>query len=390
MTSIAKALFFIAMVLVGTGVDIYAARIGAPGAGLHIGVAFVALAALSYVTVYRKVIDLRYAYLVGLLFFALIGWSLFSTMQAADTALGLITITRYLVIFATAAILIGMAGSERDINDVLIAGVHWSIYILVATIAFDLIQPGTFSKQLTRPAGLPENPNGASQALAMLFTMLILLERGRGLNRKFILAGALVAMGMLATLSRGGVIMMMVLTASTLFFKAPKSRNIVLPITAVILVGAAIFVFQAMDSAAYVQNQTTLNRMQRLTDLSYYTDTSDSRYRLVQMYFASASPIFGAGPGASSIVEDFGGATHNTFIKLYWETGMIACVLYVAMILAPLAWSRSWEVVVAVLILGLLSVLTNYNMDNRLFVTTVFLAYLVARRHHLDRLVSGK
>lgn len=179
--------------------------------------------------------------------------------------------------------------------------------------------------------------------------------------------------------------MAVTLILAILLLKVSKFRNISVPLIAACLGVGAFLMLPTVDSIAIFQNQTTMTRMERLVDLSYYTDTSDSRFELAQSYFAYASPWFGSGPGATALVDAFGGATHNTFLKMYWESGIIGAILYTLIIFIPLFIARSGVIILSVSIMTFLSLVTNYNMDNRSFHLLVIITYMIAGLIRVER-----
>jgi O-antigen ligase len=378
MNFIIRSLLFIGVVLIGSGADIYAARNGFSSMGLHVGIAFIATASLVYFAVYNRASHFRFSRLPLRLFVLLFAWSLVCTVLADDIALALVTISRYFLLFFSAIFILAISGKERRFENVLNAGVRFSIYIIVATLVIDLVSPGTFSNLLTRPAGLPQNPNGTAHVLAMLFSITLLLECDKATSRRFLVTGAVAIAGILMTLSRGGVVIAIGLAAVIIWLKVHRTRNVNFSLFAMALGIIGFIALQDIPNVASLQNLTTSARIENLSDISYYTDTSDERFDLAQSYFADASPLFGSGPGSSMLVDEFGGATHNTFLKFYWESGILGSILYAILLVIPIMMSRRAEIIVSVILLLIISLITNYNMDNRVFHIFLLLIYMVA------------
>ena len=371
-------LIFAATVIVGTNIDIFLARQGVPGAGVHIGVGL-AFAAAFFAAIAMKVsLNLERFRGFMALFLLLLVWSLISGFFSLDTELSLLTLARYIVLGVGMLALASLIDVRADFNKAIAAGLIASLVIVASTIIIDAIRPGTFSQQLTRAAGLYINPNNGAQALVLNLVALVAVWRKPVIDRALVFAYVLVMMGVFLTLSRSGVVLFVLTSAFLAYIYFSRRMALYAAVLSVALV-AVIVMYMDPTNLAQFQNVTTMNRLDRLFTLDAYLDGDDERVQLLRANLGDQVGVFGWGPGASALQDDFGGATHNTFVKLYWESGLVSAFLYCCILIYVALSSRNRFGLMTVGVLLALSVFTNYNLDNRMFYFVLLISLATLR-----------
>jgi hypothetical protein len=380
-------LIFLATVLVGTNVDIFLARQGVPGAGVHIGVGIALAVAFFVATAMRVSLNLERFRGFMVLFLLLLVWSLISGFFSLDVELSLVTLARYIVLCVGMLLLASLVDVRADFTKAVAGGLLASLVIVTATIFIDAIRPGTFSQQLTRAAGLYINPNNGAQALILNLVGLVAVWRKPVIDRALVFAYVLVMAGVFLTLSRSGVVLFVITSAFLAYIYFSRRMAMYAGLLSVALV-AVIIMYMDPTNLTQFQNVTTMNRLDKLFTLDAYLDGDDERVQLLRAYLGDQVGVFGWGPGASALQDDFGGATHNTFVKLYWESGLVATFLYSCILLYVAFANRTRFGMMSVGVLFPLSVFTNYNLDNRMFyfVLLISLATQKARVTHTKAL----
>ena len=361
-----KMLLFISVFLIASNLDIYLARSDVPGMGFHVGSALsIILAAVNYILYAKKARMERFGD-IFFIYFIFIIWSSISTLLSLDIALSAITIARYSIIMISMICLASFIGSRPDFDRTIMAALIAALAVVFLSVVIDVFRPGTFSKQLTRSAGLYINPNGAAQALILIFLSINLLRKKEFIDKTIIICYSMVSLGIFLTLSRSGIVLLVLLTLYLVykFFSFRGAMYFVLAACVVGMVGALALY---LGDVTQFQNATTMNRLERLFSLEAYVDQDDARVGLAKAYLRETVGIFGSGPGLSAGDEGLGAATHNTYIKAYWESGIIAAFIFILFVIFPLKNNQSHQARIAIFMALALGVFTNYNIDNRLF-----------------------
>lgn len=369
--------------VVSSNIDIFLARKGLSGSGIHVGLGLSILAAAAAIGARQASLGFNRFSGIALPFACLLMWSLVTALFSIDIELSLLTIARYFSIGVAMLLLASLAGQRVDFDRSLAFGLAAGLVVVWLSIVTDAFQPGTFSRQATRAAGLYINPNGAAHALVLTYIALLAVWRRSTFNGWMAAAYLIVATGVFLTLSRSGIVLLGILTIglSVIYF----SMRFAIYTAALTIVGTiSILMFGHLGEVSQFQNVTTMNRLDRLFTVEAYLDQNDARVQLLRSYLSDRVGFVGSGPGVSSRLSTFGGATHNTYAKLYWESGLVAVLLYLAVLLAPFRRTLARGTFMTVAIVAALGVFTNYNLDNRLVYLSLLLALATAQKTNIQ------
>lgn len=216
----------------------------------------------------------------------------------------------------------------------------WRTWLLLAfalllfTTLWDVLQPGTFSKQMGRAAGLAANANTTAALLVAACAGLIQPHR---LRRRDWLLLAAAGLGVLATLSRGGVVLWAVLVGCYLGInlltlrRRPAylhARRLVPAAVVICLVFTAAFVL-AREGVGMFERPTARARVAMFTGDTSWLSSEEGRLRLLAQAWeqVSDSPILGHGTGASYRT---GRGSHNMYLDVWVQWGLVGLGAYLA------------------------------------------------------------
>jgi len=218
-----------------------------------------------------------------------------------------------------------------------------ALLALVGSVFYDAIHPGTFSVVDTRAAGFPANPNITAFVLLALCCLIVDFERIDFLG---LIALLLTSVGVLATLSRGGMIMLAFLVVSyTIVVARQKGRGRIRffgTIAAVAGLGGLILLgsSQLMQRASIFSMQSQ-NRSAMLTGQVAIVTPQESRITLLRESWdlIQESPFWGYGAGYTYTLEQ---GPHNIYIHQWLNNGIggLLCYLWLLVAVARVFWRR--------------------------------------------------
>jgi len=267
--------------------------------------------------------------------------------------------------------------------------VRFRRYVFVALVAlmgsvfYDAIHPGTFSVVDTRAAGFPTNPNVTAFVLVALCCVIVDFER---IDPIGLIALALTSVGVLATLSRGGMIMLAVLIVSyTIAVARQKGRGRIRffgTIAAVAGLGGLIMLgsSQLLQRASIFSMQSQ-NRGGMLTGQVAIVTPQESRITLLResWQLIHESPLWGYGAGYTYTLEQ---GPHNIYIHQWLNNGIggLVCYLWLLIAVALVFWRRrSRAGLVFIGIVSLEGLFSHNLLEERAFL--VVLGVLLTRSY---------
>jgi O-antigen ligase len=207
-----------------------------------------------------------------------------------------------------------------------------ALLLLIASLAVDVVIPGTFSKVLSRPAGFPENPNQTAATLCMLTALLLNYRRATIGSFALLLIGGVAVM---ATLSRAGMVLFALIVFAFLSSAFILSRDrINVRTLGLVVVTAALAVAGVAQLVASSEAYRTAGAQRRLDIFSgerTFVRVDDPRVQIAEVAISEVElrPIAGHGPAASRLRAI---APHNLYLSLWWDYGVVALVTYIAML----------------------------------------------------------
>ena len=263
---------------------------------------------------------------------------------------------------------------ERKRLGFLRASLIVAFFLLLGSIAADVMRPGTFSVITFRAGGFPVNPNGAAFVLIVLACTIVRFDRFRWFDLGVLL---LTALGVMATLSRGGVLLFAFLLVGYVAAIVVRSRG-----GAVRRVGRLVSIAAAGVVAAVAMSTI----MQRGTIFSLDSDRlkifqgheealtgQDARFQALSTWwpYVQESPLLGHGTGFT--MDDLGGTRegpHNIYLQQWVNSGIGGLVCYVWLLIAAtrLFWVRRY--MPGLMFMGLMFIegVVSHNLfDERVF-----------------------
>jgi putative inorganic carbon (hco3(-)) transporter len=178
--------------------------------------------------------------------------------------------------------------------------------------------------------GMFENPNDLATALDLLLPFAVALALiSKGLARLFYLAcAAVLAAGVLFTLSRGGFLGL-IASGGVLLWKLGRSRRLKTTLGVALICGILLAV---MPGGYGARIATIFNSEQD------QTGSAQLRRELMQRAasIAISRPIVGVGMGNFHIYSIREKLAHNSYLEIAAELGVIGLIAYLILILAPL------------------------------------------------------
>jgi O-antigen ligase len=218
-----------------------------------------------------------------------------------------------------------------------------ALLVLLGSIFYDVAYPGTFSTADGRAGGFQENPNVAAIAVMMLLAVSVRYDRVHSFDLLLILAAAV---GVFATLSRGGMMQLSLFLANYLYFtgRGRRLRQILLaPLAAAAMAAAALSVAGLITTSSDMFQ--TENAQRRLATFAgenetvYETDTA--RLSLIPQYMAliDRHMLLGYGTGFSRSLPL---GPHNSYLDFWVNNGFAGLLLYLWLLVAMLSlcWAR--------------------------------------------------
>ena len=270
---------------------------------------------------------------------AFIGYAAFSLLWAEDPTVGRTPLMRYalnLVLF-----LIVYTAVRTPKQFIWVLGAYVTGAAVSATYALLAPPPDTVYRDVTRATGTFGDPNELAAVLVpgliIAGGLALTLKRAPLLRMAAAGAGVLCAAGIFLTLSRGGLIALAFALLVSLFVSGRWRAQALVVTILVVVSGLAYFSYVASDEA-----------VERVTQLEGGTGRSDLwniGWRMVEDKpvtgvgvgnFPTASIHYLLAPGAierDEFIVDQPKATHNTYLQVQAELGLIGFTLFAAIIL---------------------------------------------------------
>jgi len=218
-----------------------------------------------------------------------------------------------------------------------------ALLALIGSVFYDAIHPGTFSAVDTRAAGFPENPNVTAFVLLTLCCLVVDFERIDPLG---LISLLLTSVGVLATLSRGGMIMLAFLIVSYVIVVArQKGRGRVRFFGTLVavagLVGLILLGSTQLMQRASIFSMQSQNRSAMLTGQVAIVTPQESRIALLRESWdlIHESPWWGYGAGYTYTLEQ---GPHNIYIHQWLNNGIggLVCYVWLLIAVARVFWQR--------------------------------------------------
>jgi O-antigen ligase len=178
--------------------------------------------------------------------------------------------------------------------------------------------------------GMFENPNDLATALNLLLPFAVALTViSKGLARLFYLGcAAILTVGILVTLSRGGFLGLLALCV-VLLWKLGRGRRLKTILVAVLICGT---LFAVMPGGYGARIATIFNTEQD------QTGSAQQRRELMERAatIAIKHPLIGVGMGNFHIYSIHDKPAHNAYLEIAAELGVMGLIAYLILIFAPL------------------------------------------------------
>jgi len=278
---------------------------------------------------------------------------------------------------------------ERRQRRYLEAALLLAFLLLLGSVGMDVMNPGTFSRIDFRASGFPTNPNGAAFVLVTLAATILDYTRVRLIDLTVLV---LAALGVLATLSRGGTILLAVLVLSYAYVVIRRARGGPVRATGRLLMICAVsvvafFAMERMMGAAIFSVQS--DRLDIFRGRSEALTTDDTRFAALRAswQFVQESPLLGRGSGFTYDGGTLREGPHNMYVQQWLNNGIGGLICYVWLFgaAALLFWRRRHAPgLVFTGLMAVQSLLSHNLLEERAFLVPfgVFLmtSYLAAAR----------
>ena len=206
--------------------------------------------------------------------------------------------------------------------------------LIVASIVWDSVSPGTFSELSTRAAGFGVNPNTGGAIVALLLIGLLDWERG-GFHPAALTALAISGMGVFLTLSRSALLSWGVVSGAYLLRTLIARGTSAWLAGAVLTVPVVLFAATAGEWArsAFPMLQASHQRIEAfLGGFDDMDHADDSRVHIAEEFFdmAMESPWVGWGTGLNSTTEE---GAHNIYLARWVENGLVALLAMIFLVI---------------------------------------------------------
>jgi len=218
-------------------------------------------------------------------------------------------------------------------------------FVLAAgTVFVDVVRPATFSFLPDRAAGFARNPNGAGFLLVTLCCALIVFDRVRAIDLAVL---AVTALGVIATLSRGGMILLAFVVCCYVpcvvrdaLRRGP--RVIVMRLAALVVLVAGTYgaITQLIDQRMFSGRGS---RVDMLLGKERVIGPRQNRVEIVKESWEMVldSPWLGYGSGYTMGMKE---GPHNMYVSRWLDNGIPGIVSYVWLLTAAglLFWRRRY------------------------------------------------
>jgi len=295
-----------------------------------------------------------------------------STYQNLGMSIGLYLLT-FLVYLLTFSFFITL--EVKTIRFIFLS----ALLVLAFSMLYDLFFRASY---MARGAGFAENPNSTALRINfMLVTLLYTLEKKRHKNILLIAGMILVFL----TLSRGGMVMYLVILLlsvsnennRTFIFKKIKTKFLksVMRITFIGFLFSSLIGFLVNVVPAF-QTITVSSRMNQMTGkeslISRRDEGRGGRLELSTKYFDFIidEPL-GYGTGMSSNRDFFHASTHNIYLRLALDFGVLGLSIYLFFIIRGIRLAFKYNSIYYLMFFVMIiicSLFTNTLLENRTFI----------------------
>lgn len=213
--------------------------------------------------------------------------------------------------------------------------------VVVPMLIVDLFMPHYFSSlNVGRPAGVYINPNRAAFALVLGHLIAQTTLRGRLRTLQLVLTW----IGVLLTASRAGILLMALASLAFAFDRRQSLDVFVLRLLAVCAAAVALASFVGwaarsgtLDTLGVLSTQME-SRLETMLafDLRDFSTLERESASLEALRVLSDNPFLGAGPGITRVWDEV--PTHNMYLYLGAESGLLGLLLFPALLMAS-GWS---------------------------------------------------
>ncbi|WP_253451581.1 hypothetical protein [Halomonas sp. Y3] len=380
-----------------TAVDIYMARAGILGLGSFLGVflSFAAFFLAFYLFPHERigfygggrvvkkgggVSPSFFPIVFGLLF---IFFMIIPTIFSEEIGVGFLTLFRYLLFFF-ASVIILLSFRRVGRCNAFFSVVLFSLAILIISLFFEAFVPGTFARRTTRAGGILVNPNLAAHSISIMFFLALLLSNSRRSVMFLLMFYPFALLAVAFTISRSGFVLFGIFSVALLvrvvyYFNLKSVLMYSLFVFSFLMLAVPFFIY----SIPIFGSLTSLERMSSSLSLDFYLDFDDGRVGLLHDYLSKldSKALLGNGAGwtasGSNLID---GATHNMYIKVLFEGGVLSLVFYLAFLLSPmLLFNESIFVRLSLVVfLIALGFFTNYLLDHRVFYFLVLAPFFLS------------
>ena len=279
-----------------------------------------------------------------------------------------------LTIFACALALAWLPELRRLLRPALAV----AFLVFLATVLVDTVWPGTFSKQMSRAAGLMEEANGAVFVMVLLLVGVLRFER---LSWPGVGALLLGAGGVLATLSRSGSALFSLLVLSYAWFASVGRwsradltrwlRRLVLGglVLAAVAIAGWLGLRWARHAPGMFERPVAQQRLDIFSGVDSFLDNFQDRTSLIveAVELIGERPWLGHGTGFSQRLDR---RAHNTYLDLWVNLGIPGLLCYLWWLGAALAlfWRQRYPAgQVLVLLVGCWGLVSHTLVHDRTF-----------------------
>jgi O-antigen ligase len=307
--------------------------------------------------------------LAGIVWFALVSALLPTANWVEGAHWALLPV--YDVITVLLAMLLALESTRRRY---LRAGLVVAFVLLLGSVAVDLARPGTFSNVEFRAAGFAVNANGAAFILIFLACTIIRFDRVRPFDLCLLL---LTALGVFATLSRGGTLLLTCLVLGYAYCGIRRARGGPLRALGRLAAIGAVGVLAYFAIGRIMQRATLFtldsDRLEIFRGHEEALKRSDSRFTAFEVWWheIQEAPILGYGSGFT--YDDMGGlreGPHNMYLQQWVNSGIggLACYVWLLAAAVRLFWRRRDPAGLVFMVMVLIQGVVSHNLlDERAF-----------------------
>lgn len=260
-----------------------------------------------------------------------------------------------------------------------------ALLLLLSSLWYDMLYPGSYSELNSRAAGFPGNANFAALVSVMLCSVSLTYQReGSAKRDAFFLV--ITAVHVLGTMSRSGLLNYTLMLTIYIYYRFVRDGLEVRGLLRFAAALGATALLAAAVSSLSGATHTVLSAENRLSRLATNRQVDDgsaaSRLAAVQdsLRLINISPLLGHGTGHARTMAEL---PHNLYLQQWVNNGLLGLVTY--LLLLGTTWytfyrrgSRQGQTLIAVAALG--SVFSHNVLDQRPFL--ILLGTMLAMSTH--------